>query len=29
MVKECGLTPQDIFIPKPEGEKAAQRRKAT
>jgi hypothetical protein len=28
MVKQCGLTPQDIFIPKPDGEKAAQRRKA-
>ncbi len=28
MVKECGLTWQDIFIPKPEGQKAAQRRKA-
>jgi histidinol phosphatase-like PHP family hydrolase len=27
MVKECGLTWQDIFIPRPEGEKAAQRRK--
>jgi len=27
MVKQCGLTPQDIFIPKPEGQKAAQRRK--
>ena len=27
MVKECGLTPHDIFIPKPDGEKAAQRRK--
>ena len=28
MVKECGLTPKDIFVPKPDGEKAAQRRKA-
>ena len=28
MVKECGLTWQDIFVPKPDGEKAAQRRKA-
>jgi histidinol phosphatase-like PHP family hydrolase len=26
MVKECGLTWQDIFLPKPEGEKAVQRR---
>jgi hypothetical protein len=28
MVKECGLTWQDIFVPKADGEKAAQRRKA-
>jgi len=28
MVKQCGLTRQDIFIPKPDGQKAAQRRKA-
>ena len=28
MVKECGLTAKDIFVPKPDGEKAAQRRKA-
>ena len=28
MVKECGLTRQDIFVPKPDGDKAAQRRKA-
>jgi hypothetical protein len=28
MVKKCGLTWQDIFIPKPDGQKAAQRRKA-
>jgi histidinol phosphatase-like PHP family hydrolase len=28
MVAQCGLTPQDIFIPKPDGQKAAQRRKA-
>jgi hypothetical protein len=26
MVKECGLTWQDIFLPKPEGEKPVQRR---
>ncbi len=26
MVKQCGLTPEDFFIPKPEGQKAAQRR---
>jgi hypothetical protein len=26
MVKECGLTWQDMFLPKPEGEKAVQRR---
>jgi len=26
MVKECGLEWQDIFVPKPDGEKAAQRR---
>jgi len=26
MVKQCGLTPQDFFVPKPEGQKAAQRR---
>jgi len=26
MVKECGLTCQDMFLPKPEGEKAIQRR---
>jgi 3-keto-disaccharide hydrolase len=26
MVKECGLTWQDIFVPKPEGEKPVQRR---
>lgn len=25
MVKECGLTPQDIFVPKPAGQKAAER----
>ena len=28
MVKQCGLTWQDIFIPKPDGQKAAQRRSA-
>jgi hypothetical protein len=28
MVKQCGLTWQDIFVPKPDGQKAAQRRKA-
>ena len=28
MVKECGLTWRDIFIPKPDGQKAAQRKKA-
>jgi hypothetical protein len=28
MVKHCGLTWQDIFVPKPDGQKAAQRRKA-
>jgi len=28
MVKQCGLTGQDIFMPKPDGQKAAQRRKA-
>jgi hypothetical protein len=28
MVKQCGLTWQDIFIPKPDGQKAAQRHKA-
>jgi histidinol phosphatase-like PHP family hydrolase len=27
MVKQCGLTWQDIFVPKPDGQKAAQRRK--
>jgi len=27
MVKQCGLTWQDIFVPKPDGRKAAQRRK--
>jgi hypothetical protein len=27
MVKECRLTWQDIFVPKPDGDKAAQRRK--
>ncbi|MGO8791936.1 MAG: family 16 glycoside hydrolase [Terriglobia bacterium] len=26
MVKQCGLTWQDIFLPKPEGQKAAQRK---
>jgi histidinol phosphatase-like PHP family hydrolase len=26
MVKECGLTWQDIFVPKPDGQKASQRR---
>lgn len=26
MVKECGLTSQDMFLPKPDGEKAIQRR---
>jgi hypothetical protein len=26
MVKECGLTWQDMFLPKPDGEKAAQRK---
>lgn len=26
MVKQCGLTPDDIFVPKPDGQKAAQRR---
>jgi hypothetical protein len=26
MVKECGLTWQDIFVPKPDGQKAAQRK---
>jgi histidinol phosphatase-like PHP family hydrolase len=26
MVKECGLTWQDMFVPRPEGEKAIQRR---
>jgi histidinol phosphatase-like PHP family hydrolase len=26
MVKECGLTWQDMFLPKPEGEKAIQQR---
>jgi histidinol phosphatase-like PHP family hydrolase len=25
MVKQCGLTWQDIFVPKPDGQKAAQR----
>jgi hypothetical protein len=29
MVKQCGLGWQDIFMPKPEGQKAAQRRKVT
>jgi hypothetical protein len=28
MVKECGLTWQDIFVPQPEGRKGAERRKA-
>jgi len=28
MVKQCGLTPQDLFLPKPDGKKAAQRHKA-
>ncbi len=28
MVKECGLGWQDIFVPKPDGQKAAQRKKA-
>jgi hypothetical protein len=28
MVKQCGLTWQDIFMPKPDGQKAAQRHKA-
>jgi hypothetical protein len=28
MVKECGLTPNDIFVPKPDGEKAAQRQRS-
>jgi hypothetical protein len=28
MVKQCGLTPDDLFVPKPEGQKAAQRRKS-
>ena len=28
MVKECGLTPQDVFVPRPDGEKAAQRQRA-
>ncbi len=26
MVKECGLAPQDIFVPKPDGEKPVQKR---
>ena len=26
MVKQCGLAPQDLFLPKPDGQKAAQRR---
>jgi len=26
MVKECGLTWQDIFLPKPDGEKPVQKR---
>jgi len=26
MVKQCGLTWQDIFVPKPDGQKAAQRK---
>jgi hypothetical protein len=26
MVKQCGLTWQDIFMPKPDGKKAAQRK---
>ena len=26
MVKECGLTWQDMFLPKPDGEKAVQKR---
>jgi histidinol phosphatase-like PHP family hydrolase len=26
MVKECGLTGQDMFLPKPDGEKAVQKR---
>jgi len=28
MVKQCGLERQDIFVPNPDGQKAAQRRKA-
>jgi hypothetical protein len=28
MVKQCGLTRDDIFIPKPDGQKAAQRKKS-
>jgi histidinol phosphatase-like PHP family hydrolase len=27
MVKQCGITWQDIFIPKPDGKKAAQRKR--
>ena len=27
MVKQCGLTWQDIFVPKPDGQKAAQRKR--
>jgi len=27
MIKECGLNPQDMFIPKPDGQRAAQKRK--
>jgi hypothetical protein len=26
MVKQCGLTWQDIFVPKPDGEKPVQKR---
>jgi histidinol phosphatase-like PHP family hydrolase len=26
MVKQCGLAPGDIFLPKPDGKKAAQRK---
>jgi histidinol phosphatase-like PHP family hydrolase len=28
MVKQCGITWQDVFIPKPEGKKAAQRERS-
>ena len=27
MIKECGITPQDVFLPKPDGQKAIQRKK--